>query len=338
MTGFILCLAAQVATVPHAGHSDTVDANQFVTSAPDFGCLTTHHHALNGVDVTSTNGHVIADPDPFGCGYGLLNFFTPSASSFNLLAPPNSQTIVGEALTVTLTERDRTNNPIEGPRHSIGPITGSNDPSYAAGLTMANGQAVMDGAGVYRGTGVAAAANTLPSAEVQRQLLDRVSAPDGFRTENILMLESMGREASQLTLGRFDPAIPGDLDSDYFKLQNHFFEFEGHRMNGGELNYYYWGIYCRLLGLTAGITRSATETYNLIQFRPGASQGQQIAAAAGWQDADMAVAYSNHSTREDQDRLWRESGMGGSPRDSAFVPRGVMVYFATFSRRVRLAD
>ena len=49
--------------------------------------------------------------------------------------------------------------------------------------------------------------------------------------------------------GRFDPDIPATFDSRFLRHQDRLFHFRGKIMNGGELNYYFQGMYWKELGV-----------------------------------------------------------------------------------------
>ncbi|MEX2543489.1 MAG: hypothetical protein WD316_00035 [Phycisphaeraceae bacterium] len=77
------------------------------------------------------------------------------------------------------------------------------------------------------------------------------SDPNGAWAREVARMEQeiQDRADGDIYAGFYDPRIPAALDSEYLSRQDQYFEFNGRVMNGGELNYYFQGMYWAKAGL-----------------------------------------------------------------------------------------
>lgn len=75
--------------------------------------------------------------------------------------------------------------------------------------------------------------------------------PNGSWAREVARMEQEieDRAKGDIYAGFYDPRIPAALDSEYLGKQDQYFEFNGRIMNGGELNYYFQGMYWAKAGL-----------------------------------------------------------------------------------------
>jgi hypothetical protein len=67
--------------------------------------------------------------------------------------------------------------------------------------------------------------------------------------------------------GRFDPDIPATFDSRFLRHQDRLFHFRGKIMNGGELNYYFQGMYWKELGVRRQDMIAIIYTYKAYKYQ-----------------------------------------------------------------------
>ena len=84
--------------------------------------------------------------------------------------------------------------------------------------------------------------------------------------------------------GWYDPTVPATFDSAFLKRQREFFEFRGEVMNGGELNYYFQGMYWAELGVPKTVMNGIIHSYKQYKYGRGPSGNDLYAACQGFED------------------------------------------------------
>jgi RHS repeat-associated protein len=84
--------------------------------------------------------------------------------------------------------------------------------------------------------------------------------------------------------GWLDPDVPATFDSAYLKRQRESFYFRGLVMNGGELNYYFQGMYWKELGVPKDVMVGIIYAYKQIKYGRNPSVNDLFAACHGYED------------------------------------------------------
>jgi len=84
--------------------------------------------------------------------------------------------------------------------------------------------------------------------------------------------------------GWYDPDIPATFDSGFLKRQRERFYFRGLIMNGGEMNYYFQGMYWKELGVPKEVMIGIIYAYKYKKYKRGPSINDLYAACHGYED------------------------------------------------------
>lgn len=83
--------------------------------------------------------------------------------------------------------------------------------------------------------------------------------------------------------------VAESFDSYYFSRLWRYFDFDGTRMIGGEVNYYFQGMFWGRVGLSKFWMNQVINAHNLRKGRRLGNRNQYAAAAAGWNDMTRAM-------------------------------------------------
>jgi RHS repeat-associated protein len=84
--------------------------------------------------------------------------------------------------------------------------------------------------------------------------------------------------------GWFDPSVPANFDSAYLRRQTENFYFRGHILNGGELNYYFQGMYWREAGVSKDEMVAIIHAWKAHRYSSSPSANDLFAACEGYDD------------------------------------------------------
>lgn len=107
---------------------------------------------------------------------------------------------------------------------------------------------------------------------------------DEWETEVTRMKNLLKERAKIAEWGMYDPTIPGGFDSVYLRRQREFFDFRGEVMNGGELNYYFQGMYWAESGVPKTVMIAIIHSYKQYKYGRGPSDNDLFAACQGFED------------------------------------------------------
>lgn len=364
-------LAQNVSTIGGKQYAE----GEFALSGPDAGCPGSHHHAANFSFATALDGTMLFDPDPFGCGYGLLAFAPLGGAAAAAAAPAMEPSTIDLFLAglglytpeaaAGLPPDPRAVPPAIGPEPVAGPLPydlnaageagipehllhegsgGTTAPPGAPLVSTPSTPSIGGGLSNFLVGGSVDAPLVIPplppmtDAELaalreavaarEAQTAAVAAGREEFRSATISLLEKIEREAAQV--GLYHWTIPAALDSSYFHRQGEQFVFEGTPMNGGEVNYYYQGLYWRLAGVPSVVMEGIIRGYKAVEYQSAPSDADLQTAHDGYRDMDSAIRYADSHTQEEAEQRYREN-MGEDarlPRSGDNVSTGIFAHFS----------
>ena len=134
-----------------------------------------------------------------------------------------------------------------------------------------------------------------PPAHVDTPAPEPETESDRFREEVIRLYREMesrlGEEDSLLWNWENIQSVAENFDSRYYIDLWTFYDFNGERMIGGEVNYYFQGMFWRRMGIPRWFMFRIIDAWNIKSGRELGNRNQYIAAGAGWDDLNRAKSH-----------------------------------------------